>query len=79
MIRRDVVAREHGLNDRQALVIAVLADLDSLAIDELQAALPDIPRRTLQRDLQVLVEKRIAVAEGAAKARRYRLQKNGLR
>lgn len=79
VIRRDVLARRHGLNARQALVVEVLLGLDSLAIEDVQAALPGVPRRTLQRDLKVLVEKRIAVAERAAKARRYRLQDKLLR
>lgn len=33
----------------------------------------------LQRDLQVLVENRIAVAEGASRSRRYRLKDKRLR
>jgi hypothetical protein len=57
----------------------VLAELGSPAIEDLVTALPGIPRRTLQRDLQAFVEKKIAVAEGAAKARRYRLRHKGLR
>jgi Fic family protein len=79
VIRLDVLALEHGLNERQARVVEVLLGLDSLAIEDIQAALPGIPRRTLQRDLQGLVEKRIAVAQGAAKARRYRLQDSAIR
>lgn len=79
VIRRDVIAREHGLNERQAQVVEVLLGLNSVAIEDAEAALPGIPRRTLQRDLQVLVEKRIAVAEGAARARRYRLRDKRLR
>ncbi len=79
VIRRDVMAREHGLNERQVQIVEVLLGLDSATIEDATAALPEIPRRTLQRDLQVLVEKRIAVAERAGRARRYRLQDKGLR
>jgi Fic family protein len=79
VIRRDVIARKHGLNERQAEVVEVLLGMDSVAIEDVEAALPKIPRRTLQRTLQVLVEKRIAVAEGAARARRYRLRDKCLR
>lgn len=79
VIRRDVIAREHGLNERQAQVVEVLMGMDSVAIEDAEAALPEIPRRTLQRDLQVLVEKHLAVAEGAARARRYRLKDKRLR
>lgn len=76
VIRRDVIAREHGLNERQAQVVELLLGQDSLGLEEAVTALPGIPRRTLQRDLQVLVERRIAVAEGAARATRYRLQEH---
>lgn len=79
VIRRDVIARKHGLNGRQAQVLEVLLGLNSVAIEDAETALPGIPRRTLQRDLQVLVEKRIAIAEGAARARRYRLRDKRLR
>ncbi len=79
VIQLDVIAQKHGLTERQAQVVEVLLGLDSMAIEDVEVALPGIPRRTLQRDLQVLVEKRIAVAEGAARARRYRLQNKRLR
>jgi Fic family protein len=79
VIRRDVIAREHGLNERQARIVEVLLGRNSVALEEAVAALPDIPRRTLQRDLQALVEKGIAVAEGAARATRYRLRDRWLR
>jgi Fic family protein len=79
VIRRDVIARKHGLNERQARIVEVLSERDSAALEDVQGALPELPRRTLQRDLQALVEKRIAVAEGAARARRYRLEGNQLR
>jgi len=79
VIRRDVFVRKHGLNERQAVVVEALLEGGSVGIEEVEAALPGVPRRTLQRDLQVLVEKRIAAAEGAARSRRYRLQDNRLR
>ncbi|MCC6743595.1 MAG: Fic family protein [Acidobacteria bacterium] len=79
VIRRDVAVREFGLNARQAMVIDLLAEGGSLGIDEATVGLPDIPRRTLQRDLQLLVEKGIAVADGTARARRYRLQDKDFR
>jgi Fic family protein len=79
VIRYDLLARRHGLNERQALMIEVLAERDSSGIDDVLGALPGVPRRTLQRDLQLLVEKQIAVAEGEARSRRYRLKLKQLR
>ncbi len=40
--------------------------------------LPDVNRRTLQRDLQGLVDKRVLRMTGAARAARYRLGIKGL-
>lgn len=79
LIQLDVIAQKHGLTERQAQVVEVLLGLDSMAIEDVEVALPGIPRRTLQRNLQVLVEKRIVVPEGAARARRYHLQNKRLR
>lgn len=79
VIRRDIIARENGLTERQGLVIELLLTRGSLNLEEAMAALAAVPRRTLQRDLRVLVEKGIAVAEGAARASRSRFSDKRLR
>lgn len=73
VIRRDVLARRHGLNERQALAVEVLFEGGPIRIEELEALIPGVHRRTLQRDLQDLVARGIAVAEGAARATCYSL------
>jgi Fic family protein len=73
VIRRDVLARRHGLNERQTLVVGELLEGGRLRIEDLQALVPGVHRRTLQRDLQGLVAQGIVVAEGAARATRYSL------
>lgn len=73
VIRRDVLARRHGLNERQALAVEVLFEGGPIRIEDLEALIPGVHRRTLQRDLQGLVARGIAVAEGAARATRYSL------
>ena len=73
VIRRDVLVRMHGLNERQAVVLEALLEGGPLGIEEVEALVPGVTRRTLQRDLRGLVEAEIAVGEGAARATRYSL------
>ena len=75
VIRRDVIARDHGLNERQGLAVEALLERGELGIEEFEALVPGVHRRTLQRDLQGLVERGVAVAKGAARAARYHLKR----
>jgi predicted transcriptional regulator len=77
-IRRDVIGREHGLNPRQVLAVGHLLENPELRIEEMESLCPKVHRRTLQRDLQDLVEKGVVKSTGAARAVRYRLRKKGL-
>jgi len=79
VIRRDLMVREHGLNERQALAVERLLEGGPRSIEEIEALVPGVTRRTLQRDLRGLVEAGIAVAEGAARATRYSLSGEVLR
>ncbi|MCM2256265.1 MAG: Fic family protein [Vicinamibacteria bacterium] len=74
VIRRDVIAREHGLNERQALALEAILERGQLGIEEFEALVPGAHRRTLQRDLRGLVERGVAVPKGAARAVRYYLK-----
>lgn len=58
-IRRDVLVKERGLNERQAKAIAHLLEHGRLTIQEFEAMSPEVNRRTLQRDLKKLLEKEI--------------------
>jgi Fic family protein len=77
-IRRDVIVREHRLNPRQAEAIGYLLEQPELSIETLEALCPAVNRRTLQRDLAALVEKRILKATGAARLARYQMKIKGL-
>jgi Fic family protein len=55
-IRRDVLARQYGLSDRQALALGCALDEGRLTIQDFEALAPGVNRRTLQRDLKSLVE-----------------------
>ena len=49
-----------------------------LRIEELAALCPNVNRRTLQRDLQSLVQQGVVKSVGAARAMRYKLRIKGL-
>jgi hypothetical protein len=49
----------------------------SLAIQDYEGLCPEVNRRSLQRDLKVLVEKGLLVAEGATNRLVYRLREVG--
>lgn len=55
-IRRDVLALRHGLSDRQALALGHVIEHGRLTIRQCEAICPGINRRTLQRDLNVLLD-----------------------
>jgi DNA-binding HxlR family transcriptional regulator len=63
-IRRDLLAREHRLSERQALVLGRVLDEGQLTIRELEALCPGVNRRTLQRDLKALVDKGLLAERG---------------
>ena len=77
-IRRDILVRQHRLNERQGRAIEYLLERGKLGIEEFEALAPGVHRRTLQRDLQGLVERGVAVAKGAARAVRYHLKSKHL-
>jgi len=78
IILRDVIAREHGLNQLQATVVETLLEKAESRIEDLEALFPTVNRRTLQRALQILVQRGVAKASGAARAVRYTLRIKGL-
>ena len=63
-IRRDVIAREHGLNARQVLVIERLLELGQMDIRDYKGLCPGVSRRTLQRDLSALEARGLVRHEG---------------
>lgn len=73
-IRRDVLAVEYGLTDRQALALGHTLEYGSLTIQDYEVLSPDTNRRSLQRDLKALVDKGLLVAEGATNRLVYRFK-----
>lgn len=64
-IRSDVIAKTHGLNVRQAEALDQLFSRGRLTLADLEALFPDTNRRTLQRDLKVMLDKGLLREAGA--------------
>ncbi|AQQ70687.1 Adenosine monophosphate-protein transferase SoFic [Limihaloglobus sulfuriphilus] len=67
VIKADVIAREHGLNDRQVKALAWMLELETMRISDYENVCPGTSRRTLQRDLKKLEEIGLVSQNGAAR------------
>jgi len=66
VIRSDVLAQAHALGQRQAAVLAAIHEAGMLSLGELEPRFPAVSRRSLQRDLRLLIEKGLIRESGAA-------------
>jgi Fic family protein len=73
-----LIAGRYGLNERQASIVELLLEQPEVRIEDVEGRLPKANRRTLQRDLQHLVRRRIVKSSGAARTVRYQLKIKGL-
>ena len=73
VIRLDLLARKQGLSTRQKDILQHILEDGPIPIARLISAYPDIHRRTLQRDLKVLLEKGLSLSEGATNNLTYRI------
>ena len=64
VIQRDVLAREHGLSERQAKAIDFVLEHGALTIQQYQTLCTETNRRSLQRDLKDLVNKGLLTEQG---------------
>ena len=71
VIRRDALALEHHLNDRQRLALGYVLEHGAITLQEFAGLILGGTRRTLQRDLTGLAERGILQVEGATNRRRY--------
>ncbi len=76
-IRRDMLAKEHGLSDRQTKAFGHVLEHGSLTIQVFEGLCPDINRRTLQRELKAMMDRGVIVTEGETHQLRYRLSAGG--
>jgi Fic family protein len=70
-IRQDLLAREHGLSDRQARAVGHVLEHGSITILLYEGLYPGVHRRSLQRDLKELVERGLLEPEGATNRQQY--------
>jgi Fic family protein len=71
VIRLDLLARKHALNDRQRLAVRHAVENEGLTLKEFSGLCKGAPRRTLQRELKGLVDKGLLVSQGATNKLRY--------
>ncbi len=73
VIKTDLLANKYNLNIRQREILFCCADTGSISITGLTEQLPDIPRRTLQRDVSNLVKLELLEISGRTNNKRYSL------
>ncbi len=64
IIKRDLLVRKHGLNERQSAALRFLLENGKLQIRDYEHLAPGVDRRTLQRDLKDLLQKNILAETG---------------
>ena len=69
----DVLAQQHDLNSRQQTAIAHVLTHGSLTIQTLESICFGLSRRTLQRDLKQLIEKKIFESRGSTNQLIYQI------
>jgi len=74
-IRRDVLVKQHGLNERQAKALGLLMRKDSVHISEIEQLCSGVSRRTLQRDMTGLIALNLVRVTGSARQSSYELVK----
>ncbi|HKL21083.1 MAG TPA: Fic family protein, partial [Tichowtungia sp.] len=65
IIRADLAVRRFGLNGRQSEALKFLAAHRKLTLQDFEKLCPEVNRRTLQRDLKDLLEKKLICEVGA--------------
>ncbi|MBI5406943.1 MAG: hypothetical protein HZA18_04525 [Nitrospirae bacterium] len=76
-IRRDLLVQEHRLSDRQAKALGLILEHGSLTIQDFEHLYPEVNRRSLQRDLEAMVDMGLFVSKGATNKLVYRMKETG--
>jgi len=69
----EAVLAKLGLNDRQVQAVRLIKEKGSISLADFKALYPGVAERTLNRDLQALVDKNVFKPKGEKKGRRYSL------
>jgi predicted HTH transcriptional regulator len=62
-----------GLNDRQRKAVRLIKEKGPISMSDFKILFPDTAERTLNRDLQALVDKGLLKSHGEKRGRRYGL------
>ncbi len=73
-IRRNVLVKEHRLSDRQVKALAYILEHGTLTIHNFEGLCPDVNRRSLQRDLKVMMDMGLLTSEGTTNNFIYRMK-----
>jgi len=65
-IRKDVIAKQHNLSDRQALALSHILVHEGVSIQDFERLSPRVSRRTLQRDLKAMVDKGLIIEKASS-------------
>ena len=71
VIRRDVLVQKHSLNERQAKALDLLMKKGAIHISEVEEICSGVTRRTLQRDLNNLIELHLVRLKRSARQSNY--------
>ena len=74
-IRRDVIVSQFNLSERQGIAIDIVLKQGNITIQDYEKLCPDVTKRTLQRELKMLVEKDVFITEGATHNLIYKFAK----
>ena len=70
-IRQDVLAGRHGLTDRQSRALGYIFEQGRMTITDFESLFPETSRRTLQRDMRLLVEENLVIRQGRTSRLEY--------
>lgn len=73
-VRREVLAERESLSERQSRAIEYILEKGKLTIQDFERLCPEVNRRTLQRDLKILMGKDLLIVSGATNQLEYRLK-----
>ena len=74
----NTIATAHKLNPRQYVILKYASDRGRVTIQNCEAMLPEVSRRTLQRDLKTMLEQKLLLPEGKTDRRYYRFNSRKL-
>jgi len=73
LIRLDVLTSKHKLTARQRVALELAASMPEFRMEDFEVRCSGVHRRSLQRDLRILIEKQLIMAEGATNRLIYRM------